>query len=139
MGFLASGGEVGESTAQTDMEGKYLISFPRSFIEESPETTIETQVFINDKEDNDSWIFGESPAEKQTNEIKAEEKLICFDFTLPKNKESKGLLNIKVHFKDSTCSVNSFEEITILKKENYPLIQTDKGPRPRQRIDAARM
>eukprot|EP00090_Calanus_glacialis_P012233 TRINITY_DN20713_c0_g1_i4.p1 TRINITY_DN20713_c0_g1~~TRINITY_DN20713_c0_g1_i4.p1 ORF type:complete len:1703 (-),score=467.37 TRINITY_DN20713_c0_g1_i4:343-5451(-) len=140
MGFLASWEEVGESTDQTDTEGKYLISFPRSFIEESPEKicielfdsdksdgTIETQVFINDKEDKDSWIFGESPVEKQTIEIKAEEKLKCFDFTLPKTKESKGLLNIKVNFKDSTYSVNSFKEITILKKENYPLIQTDKG------------
>jgi len=140
LGFLASWKEVGDSTEQADTEGKYLISFPRSFIEESPEKicielfdsdksdgTIETQVFINDGEDKESWIFGESPVEKQTIEIKAEEKLKCFDFTLPKTKESKGLLNIKVNFKDSTYSVNSFKEITVLKKENYPLIQTDKG------------
>ena len=28
---------------------------------------------------------------------------------------------------DFSYSVNAFKEITILEKENYPLIQTDKG------------
>ena len=68
----------------------------------------------------------DSPVQKQIIEIKDDEKPACFDFTLPKTKASKGLLNIKVNFKDSSYSVNSFKEITILKKENYPLIQTEK-------------
>merc|ERR1712106_805862 len=139
MGFLASWQEVDDSVAMEDTEGKYLISFPRSFIESSAEkicielfdsdksdATIETQVFINDEEKTNSWIFGEEPAEKHNIDIKAEEKLKCFDFTLPETAASKGLLNIKVNFKDSTYSVNSFKEISILKKENYPLVQTDK-------------
>merc|ERR1712106_216596 len=140
MGFLASWQEVDDSIAKEDTEGKYLISFPRSFIESSAEkicielfdsdksdATIETQVFINDEEKTNSWIFGEEPVEKQNIDIKAEEKLKCFDFTLPETAAAKGLLNIKVNFKDSTYSVNSFKEISILKKENYPLVQTDKG------------
>eukprot|EP00092_Neocalanus_flemingeri_P108736 GFUD01139655.1.p1 GENE.GFUD01139655.1~~GFUD01139655.1.p1 ORF type:complete len:1716 (-),score=430.19 GFUD01139655.1:66-5213(-) len=140
MGFLASWREVLDVKEEQDTEGKYLISFPSSFIEESPENIcielfdsdksdgiIETQVYITDEEEKNSWVFGESPFEKKSIEIKADEKLKCFDFTLPETKASKGLLNIKVSFKDSTYSVDSFKEITILKKENYPLIQTDKG------------
>jgi len=140
LGFLASWEEVEDVKEKEDTEGKYLISFPRSFIEESPEkicielfdskksdATIETQLFISDEGGKDSWLFGATPVERQIVEIKAEDKLKCFDFSLPNTKASKGLLNIKVNFKDSSYSVNSFKEITILKKENYPLIQTDKG------------
>ena len=41
---------------------------------------------------------------------------------------SKGLLNIKVNSKGSSHLVNLLKEISILKKENHPLMQTDKGP-----------
>jgi len=140
MGFLASWQEVDDVITKADEEGKYLISFPSSFIEDSPEkicielfdteksdARMTAQVFINDEEKKNSWIFGDSPIEKQSIDIKAEENLKCFEFQLPETAAGKGLLNINVNFEDSVYSVNSFKEITILKKETYPLIQTDKG------------
>ena len=60
--------------AGADTEEKYLISFPRSFIEESPEKicielfdsdksegVIDAEVFVNDEGDKDSWLFEKKP------------------------------------------------------------------------------
>ena len=139
-GFLASWQEDESETMAADVGGKYFVSYPGSFIESSPEkicveifnteksdAMIEAQMFIIDEENKNSWIFTESPVEKHTFDIKEEEKFKCIQFTLPETSAEKGLLNIKVSLKDFMYSVNSFKEITILKKENYPLIQTDKG------------
>eukprot|EP00092_Neocalanus_flemingeri_P047529 GFUD01053892.1.p1 GENE.GFUD01053892.1~~GFUD01053892.1.p1 ORF type:complete len:252 (+),score=52.29 GFUD01053892.1:369-1124(+) len=78
MGFLASWREVLDVKEEQDTEGKYLISFPSSFIEESPENIcielfdsdksdgiIETQVYITDEEEKNNWVFGDSPFEKK--------------------------------------------------------------------------
>jgi alpha-2-macroglobulin len=140
MGFLASWQQVDDNPETADKEGKYFITFPRSFIENSPEKiciklfdsvktggTIVTQVFINDEQKKNNWKFDGKAAETKRIGIKSGEKIKCFDFTLPITTASRGLLHIKVVLDDSTHLVDSFKEITILKKEIYPLIQTDKG------------
>jgi len=137
-GFLASWKEV-ETAENQKSEGSYLVSFPRSLIEDSKENIcvelfgddrkdviIEAQVYVAGKEQEEKWIFGHSPIVSQSVNVKAEEKAKCFELTMPKVPADKGFFNIKI-IGDPSNSVEAFKEVTILKKEDYPLIQTDKG------------
>jgi len=137
-GFLASWKEI-ETPDNQASEGSYLVSFPQSLIEQSEEkicvelfgddrtlVNIDAQVYVPGKENKDKWIFSHKPIVSQSVNVEAKETVKCFKITVPKSSAEKGLLNIKIIGNPSN-SVNTFKIVTLLKKEEYPLIQTDKG------------
>ena len=140
MGFLASWEEVDEVTDSAVPGGNYFISYPSSFIEDSSEKicvelfgankndgTIETQVFADIGKKKSNWIFDDIPVKTKHIDIKADEKFKCVEFVLPLTAAKKGLLHLKINFQNSTNAIDLYKEVTILKKESYPLIQTEKG------------
>ena len=150
----------------TSEEGSYYISYPATFIEESPEkicielfqdmtanVNVTARVFVQKKKEKNikcencvkfdnvpSTILRENEAAWRfglNNEMLIEESFLmeqgnnvqCFQLTLPKTDSvSKGLINFEIKsVEDQSLQVNSFQQISIYQKENYPLIQTDKG------------
>jgi len=133
-GFLASWEEVdAEFTIDdADSEGVYLLSFPGSFLEETPDKvcvevfqlgqwTIETSVLLSGEK-----IWLKSPVVKENIKMNPNETNNCFSLTIPKSKQDKALLNIKMK-RNNNLVVDEYKTINLLKTEHYPLIQTDKG------------
>ena len=150
-GFLASWQEVDQNFELETKEenGKYYLSYPTAFIEDSPEkvcvelfeklnsdVTVSTKVYAyddrNHEEETDEkdgkWTFDQKPIIQEKIRISSSEAVKCFDVTIPEtNLASKGLVNFELKSEDSTFHVNNFQSISIYQKEKYPLIQTDKG------------
>ena len=155
-GFLAKWEEVGADFTMEDdqdAEGTYYIAYPTAFIEDSPEKICvelfedqieqdvegHVEVYVESKIEKeksgseDNWIFGETHAEPLvTKEFKIEKdtKSKCFDIVVPKTiSASKGLLRfvMKSEADGGKLDVDTFKKINIFQRENYPLIQTDKG------------
>ena len=150
-GFLASWQEVDQNFELETKEenGKYYLSYPTAFIEDSPEkvcvelfeklnsdVTVSTKVYAyddrNHEEETDEkdgkWTFDQKPIIQEEIRISSSEAVKCFDVTIPEtNLASKGLVNFELKSEDSTFHVNNFQSISIYQKEKYPLIQTDKG------------
>ena len=150
-GFLASWQEVDQNFELETKEenGKYYLSYPTAFIEDSPEkvcvelfeklnsdVTVSTKVYAyddrNHEEETDEkdgkWTFDQKPIIQEEIRISRSEAVKCFDVTIPEtNLASKGLVNFELKSEDSTFHVNNFQSISIYQKEKYPLIQTDKG------------
>ena len=150
-GFLASWQEVDQNFELETKEenGKYYLSYPTAFIEDSPEkvcvelfeklnsdVTVSTKVYAyddrNHEEETDEkdgkWTFDQKPIIQEEIRISSSEAVKCFDLTIPEtNLASKGLVNFELKSEDSTFHVNNFQSISIYQKEKYPLIQTDKG------------
>jgi len=152
-GFLASWEQVEEDYTNNNLEseGTFYISYPTSFIEESPEKIcielfqdmeadvhLKSQFYIEKKSEKDSssvesengWIFEDSHTPVLQNDLKLRpgENIKCFDVKLPKtNSASKGLVNFEIESDDSRLSFKTYKSISIYQQENYPLIQTDKG------------
>ena len=155
-----------DTLSAASQEASYYISYPATFIEESPEkicielfqdmtspVSVTAKVFVQKKkeanvkcencvkfnnvpstvlrENDAAWRFG------LNNDLLIEERFLmeqgnnvqCFQLTLPKTDSvSKGLINFEMKsVEDQSLQVNSFQQISIYQKENYPLIQTDKG------------
>jgi len=133
-GFLASWQEVpSDYQVDEEVEGSYLVSFPGTFLEQEQEqvcvelfkpeeeTTIEVQLFVNNKSPN--WLS--VPLLTQTEEVIKLDNNRCFTLNLPAIKEDKALLNIQIKTGDKVIS--SFKEVKVLRSEVYTLVQTDKG------------
>ena len=150
-GFLASWQEVDQNFELETKEenGKYYLSYPTAFIEDSPEkvcvelfeklnsdVTVSTKVYAYDDRNHEEgtgekdgkWTFDQKPIIQEEIRISSSEAVKCFDVTIPEtNLASKGLVNFELKSEDSTFHVNNFQSISIYQKEKYPLIQTDKG------------
>ena len=150
-GFLASWQEVDQNFELETKEenGKYYLSYPTAFIEDSPEkvcvelfeklnsdVTVSTKVYAYDDRNHEEetgekdgkWTFDQKPIIQEEIRISRSEAVKCFDLTIPEtNLASKGLVNFELKSEDSTFHVNNFQSISIYQKEKYPLIQTDKG------------
>ena len=150
-GFLASWQEVDQNFELETKEenGKYYLSYPTAFIEDSPEkvcvelfeklnsdVTVSTKVYAYDDRNHEEetgekdgkWTFDQKPIIQEEIIISRSEAVKCFDVTIPEtNLASKGLVNFELKSEDSTFHVNNFQSISIYQKEKYPLIQTDKG------------
>ena len=150
-GFLASWQEVDQNFELETKEenGKYYLSYPTAFIEDSPEkvcvelfeklnsdVTVSTKVYAYDDRNHEEetgekdgkWTFDQKPIIQEEIRISSSEAVKCFDLTIPEtNLASKGLVNFELKSEDSTFHVNNFQSISIYQKEKYPLIQTDKG------------
>ena len=150
-GFLASWQEVDQNFELETKEenGKYYLSYPTAFIEDSPEkvcvelfeklnsdVTVSTKVYAYDDRNHEEetgekdgkWTFDQKPIIQEEIRISSSEAVKCFDITIPEtNLASKGLVNFELKSEDSTFHVNNFQSISIYQKEKYPLIQTDKG------------
>ena len=150
-GFLASWQEVDQNFELETKEenGKYYLSYPTAFIEDSPEkvcvelfeklnsdVTVSTKVYTYDDRNHEEetgekdvkWTFDQKPIIQEEIRISSSEAVKCFDITIPEtNLASKGLVNFELKSEDSTFHVNNFQSISIYQKEKYPLIQTDKG------------
>ena len=150
-GFLASWQEVDQNFELETKEenGKYYLSYPTAFIEDSPEkvcvelfeklnsdVTVSTKVYAYDDRNHEEetgekdgkWTFDQKPIIQEEIRISSSEAVKCFDLTVPEtNLASKGLVNFELKSEDSTFHVNNFQSISIYQKEKYPLIQTDKG------------
>ena len=155
-GFLAKWEEVDGDFAledNPDAEGTYYIAYPTSFIEDSPEKICvelfedqmggdvegHVDIYVESKIDKeksgskDNWIFGEThpePLGRQEFRIPKDTKTKCFEIVIPKsNSASKGLLRfvMRSEVDGGRLDVDTFKKINIFQRENYPLIQTDKG------------
>ena len=150
-GFLASWQEVDQNFELETKEenGKYYLSYPTAFIEDSPEkvcvelfeklnsdVTVSTKVYAYDDRNHEEetgekdgkWTFDQKPIIQEEIRISSSEAVKCYDLTIPEtNLASKGLVNFELKSEDSTFHVNNFQSISIYQKEKYPLIQTDKG------------
>lgn len=76
-----------------------------------------------------SWEFKQEPTKSNQIKLTKGEKSKCFSIILPKSSPpvSKGLVNFELKSDDSKFHSKNFRSIAIYQKENYPLIQTDKG------------
>ena len=82
-----------------------------------------------DDDNEGSWEFKQEPTISGQTKLSIGEKNKCFSITLPKSSPSvsKGLVNFELKSDDSKFNSKNFRSIAIYQKENYPLIQTDKG------------
>ena len=82
-----------------------------------------------EKDNEGSWQFKQEPTISDRVKLSNGEKSKCFFITLPKSSPSvsKGLVNFELKSDDSKFNSKNFRSIAIYQKENYPLIQTDKG------------
>ncbi len=82
-----------------------------------------------EKDNEGSWQFKPEPTISDRVKLSNGEKSKCFFITLPKSSPSvsKGLVNFELKSDDSKFNSKNFRSIAIYQKENYPLIQTDKG------------
>ena len=127
----------------------YMITHPGVFIEESPEKVcikllqetpvaaiLTVRVFPEKTLTEDSltggdWLFPGSstkPLVEVETSLEEDERNKCLQLVLPKSEEpSGGLLELEVKSEDGRLDMMAFKEISIYKKEIYPLLQTDKG------------
>ena len=154
-GFLASWRQVDEEFSlehNEDGKGKYYLTYPATFLQDSDEricvelldpketATVDATIYVFDKieagsenEEKKPRMFKEDNAsfsQTKSIEIETQQPVQCFNMTIPKRKlslasDSKGLINFRIE--GSGINVNTFKPINIGKKENHPLIQTDKG------------
>ena len=92
-----------------------------------PEAQVTVDVFAVGSEDGgEPWLFETNPLLTETTSIAAGSAEGCLELTLPTGtRGDSALLNIKLKLGEST--VNSYKKVSLLKDENYPLVQTDKG------------
>ena len=84
----------------------------------------------SEEDDNEpSWEFKQEPTISDEMKISNGERTKCFSIILPKSSPSvsKGLVNFELNSDDAKFKSKNFRSIAIYQKENYPLIQTDKG------------
>jgi hypothetical protein len=139
-GFLASWEEVDDApTEQEARDGEFMVSYPSSLLISTPErlcvelfkdqavAELTVEVFDSSKGGLEPHLFYKPSVVSNETSVAAGSGNGCLEVVVPETvRGDTAILKISLQIPGSKM-VTKYESVKLLKKENYLLVQTDKG------------